>query len=78
MSTPTDRPAPSPATDETEVRALYQQLLDGWNKRSADAMVEPIAEDGELIGFDGSQYIGRAEILSNLQQIFSHHPTPPT
>jgi uncharacterized protein (TIGR02246 family) len=62
---------------ETEVRALYQQLLDGWNKRSADAMAEPFAEDGELIGFDGSQVIGKTEIVSHLQPIFAGHITPP-
>jgi uncharacterized protein (TIGR02246 family) len=64
-------------SDETEVRALYHQVLDGWNKRSAEAFAAPFAEDGEVIGFDGSQYSGRAEIESNLQQIFANHVTPP-
>jgi uncharacterized protein (TIGR02246 family) len=61
---------------DTEIRALYQQLLDGWNKRSADAMAEPFAEDGELIGFDGSQVTGKAAVVSHLQPIFADHPTP--
>lgn len=39
-------------------------------------MAEPFAEDGELIGFDGSQFAGRAEIALHLQQIFADHPTP--
>jgi uncharacterized protein (TIGR02246 family) len=69
-------PAHSSSTDETEVRALYQQLLEGWNKRSADAMADPFDEEGELIGFDGSQFAGRADIASHLQQIFADHPTP--
>lgn len=62
---------------ETEVRALYQQLIDGWNKRNADDMAEPFAEDGEVIGFDGSMYIGRVEIATNLRQIFIDHVTAP-
>ncbi|MDE3838953.1 DUF4440 domain-containing protein [Bacillus methanolicus] len=62
---------------ETEVRELYQLVIDGWNKRSANAMAEPFAEDGEMIGFDGSQVIGRAEIVSHLQPIFADHPTAP-
>jgi uncharacterized protein (TIGR02246 family) len=70
-------PAYSPSRDETEVRALYQQLIEGWNSRSADAMSAPFTEDGELIGFDGSQLTGRAEIASHLRQIFADHPTPP-
>ncbi|WP_420100617.1 SgcJ/EcaC family oxidoreductase, partial [Escherichia coli] len=39
-------------------------------------MAEPFAEDGELIGFDGSHCVGRAEILSHLQPISANHPTP--
>ncbi|AIE60115.1 SgcJ/EcaC family oxidoreductase [Bacillus methanolicus] len=62
---------------ENEVRELYQKVIDGWNKRSADAMAEPFAEDGELIGFDGSQVIGKEEIISHLQPIFADHPTAP-
>jgi uncharacterized protein (TIGR02246 family) len=64
------------STDETEVRSLYQQLLEGWNKGSADGMAAPFAEDGEIIGFDGSQFAGRAAIALHLQQIFSNHATP--
>ena len=62
---------------ETAVRALYQQLLEGWNKRIADEMAAPFAEDGELIGFDGSQILGKTEIVSHLKPIFDHHVTPP-
>lgn len=64
-----------PASAESEVRALYQQLLQGWNQRSAQGMAEPFAKDAELIGFDGSLMAGRAELVSQLQQIFAHHPT---
>jgi uncharacterized protein (TIGR02246 family) len=60
-----------------EVIALYQKLLDGWNNRNAGAMAEQFTEKGEMIGFDGSQEIGREEIFSHLQPIFESHPTPP-
>jgi len=75
MSFPTIPPEHSPSTDETGVRELYQQLLDGWNKRSADVMADPFDEEGELIGFDGSHFTGRTEIASHLRQIFADHPT---
>jgi hypothetical protein len=45
MSSPTFQPASSSSADETKVRALYQQLLEGWNERSAEAMAEPFAEE---------------------------------
>ncbi len=75
MSSQTFRPQDSPSPAEIEVRALYRQLLDGWNKRSADAFAAPFIEDGDVIGFDGSQMTGRADIASTLQQIFANHPT---
>ncbi|MBN3527379.1 SgcJ/EcaC family oxidoreductase [Paenibacillus apiarius] len=58
-----------------EVRALYQQLIEAWNNRSARAMAELFAEEGELIGFDGSQVLGRNEIFAHLEPLFEHHPT---
>ena len=54
------------STDEMEVRTLYQQVLNGWNQHDAGAFAAPFAEDGEVIGFDGSQMTGRAEIASTL------------
>jgi len=65
----------SPSSDEIEVRRLYQQLLDSWNRRDADAFASSFAEDAHVIGFDGSQMAGQAEISSTLRQIFADHPT---
>ncbi len=65
------------SSDEAAVRALYQRMLDGWNQRNADAMAALCTENSEMIGFDGSQLIGRAEIASTLRDIFANHPTPP-
>src|SRR5260370_34340855 len=77
MSSHIFRSEDSLSADEVEIRTLYRELLDGWNKRSADAMAVLFAEDGDLVGFDGSQLSGRAEIASTLQQIFADHITPP-
>jgi uncharacterized protein (TIGR02246 family) len=60
-----------------DVHLLYQQLIAAWNNRSAARMANQFAEDGELIGFDGSQVMGREEIFSHLTPIFEDHPTPP-
>lgn len=71
------RPQDAPSFDESEVYTLYRQILDGWNQHSAEAFASPFAEDGEVIGFDGSQMIGQAEIASTLEQIFANHVTAP-
>src|SRR6266480_5940723 len=77
MSSYTFQPQNSASADESEIRELYRQMLDGWNNRSADAFAVPFAEDGESIGFDGSQLVGRTEIVSMIRQIFADHPTAP-
>src|SRR5215470_911334 len=77
MSSHPLRQQDTPSTDEVEVRTLYRQMLDGWNHRSADAFAVPFAPDGEVIGFDGSQMNGRAEIAATLGQIFADHVTAP-
>lgn len=74
MSTPAFRPQDA-ASQEIEIRALYREMLDGWNKQNADASAAPFAEDGEAIGFDGSQHSGRAGIASEIRQIFANHQT---
>jgi uncharacterized protein (TIGR02246 family) len=60
---------------EDEIRALYHVMIDAWNRKSAEGFAAPFAEDGESIGFDGSQTAGRASIVSDLQPIFADHST---
>jgi uncharacterized protein (TIGR02246 family) len=60
-----------------EVYSLYLRLINAWNNRNASEMAEQFTDDGEPIGFDGSQVIGREDILSHLKPIFEKHPTPP-
>jgi uncharacterized protein (TIGR02246 family) len=64
------------ASDESnEVAALYHAVLDCWNRRTAGGFAALFAEKGNMVGFDGSQVDGRAEIAGHLAPIFEHHPT---
>jgi uncharacterized protein (TIGR02246 family) len=56
--------------DEAAVRALYQELMDGWNQGNGDAFAAVFTEDGDLIGFDGTHFKGRQEIAPFHQQLF--------
>jgi len=58
------------SADEAAVRALYQQLIDGWNEGSGEAFALPFAEDGDLVAFDGTHFKGRSEIVPFHQQLF--------
>lgn len=62
-------------SDGSAVNDLYRQQLDGWNTRNADALGALYAEDANVIGFDGSQVDGRAEIEAHFRQIFADHQT---
>ncbi len=58
------------SADEVAIRSLYQQAMDGWNRGSGEAFASPFAEDGDLVGFDGTHLKGRQEIASFHQQLF--------
>ena len=75
MDSVTTRSNDSGTTDESQIRWLYQAWLERWNRRSAGEMADLVAEDGNLIGFDGSQINGRSEVEAVLGQIFADHQT---
>jgi uncharacterized protein (TIGR02246 family) len=58
-----------------DLRALYLRLLRGWNDRDANTMAECFAENGIMIGFDGSLAEGQAPIRDHLSPICADHPT---
>jgi uncharacterized protein (TIGR02246 family) len=61
--------------NEAPVIALYQGVLAEWNARDASAYAAFFDEAAEVIGFDGSQMHGRAEIERTLAGIFADHAT---
>lgn len=58
------------------VQQVYEQLLENWNNKNAYQIAELFREDGESIGFDGSQSLGRQEVFSHLHLVFEQHDTP--
>ena len=61
---------------DAQIRALYHQFLDGWNRRSGASVAAGFADDGDIIGFDGSHHRGRLSIAADLRAIFGSHQTP--
>jgi uncharacterized protein (TIGR02246 family) len=60
---------------DAEVRSLYDELIRGWNARDGAAMAAPFADDGVVIGFDGSVHSGRETIATEMARIFADHET---
>jgi len=56
-----------------EVRGIYERMIAGWNAGDAAAMTRDFADDGQLVGFDGSEVSGREQITSHLARIFADH-----
>jgi uncharacterized protein (TIGR02246 family) len=65
-----DKKTTTNPTDEEAVRALYQELMDGWNRGSGDTFAAVFTEDGDLIAFDGTHFKGRKEIAPFHQELF--------
>ena len=61
--------------NDAQIRALYAQFLDGWNRRSGAAVAAAFADDGDIIGYDGTHHHGRLAIAADFRQIFGSHPT---
>ena len=64
-----DMTTTNPASEEA-VRALYRQLMDGWNQGSGIAFASVFTEDGGLVAFEGTHFKGRKEIAPFHQQLF--------
>ena len=60
---------------EEAVRAMYRAILAGWNAQDAHAFAAAFADDGEVIGFDGSRVVGRGQIEEEMARIFADHAT---
>lgn len=57
----------------SDVEALYRELLAAWNRGDAAGWGALFAEDGSLVGFDGSPVESRAAITAHLEGIFADH-----
>ncbi len=62
-------------TEEANVRLLYKTWIEAWNNQNAKGMSDLVLEDGDLVGFDGSQMKGSKEVYSVTGEIFAAHPT---
>jgi uncharacterized protein (TIGR02246 family) len=58
-----------------EIEKLHSELLTSWNKQDAKGIASLFLDNGNLIGFDGSQINGQNQIETELTQIFANHKT---
>lgn len=58
---------------EHGVEACYRAIIEAWNSGDPASFAAQFAEDGAIIGYDGSPSNGRAEIEAHLRTIFKDH-----
>jgi uncharacterized protein (TIGR02246 family) len=68
-------PGPGSSAADAEVRELYRKLLEAWDKRNARDYAMLFVPDAILVGFDGTQVFGQADIGAHISEVFSHHQT---
>lgn len=61
--------------NNAEIEKLHAALLTFWNKQDAKGMALLFSGEGNVVGFDGSQINGPANIETELTKIFEHHKT---
>ena len=61
--------------ETTSIKKIYEELLSCWNNQNASGMASLFTSDGNVIGFDGSQMNGQAQIETELKQVFTDHKT---
>ncbi|HEV7495503.1 SgcJ/EcaC family oxidoreductase [Baekduia sp.] len=64
-----------PDDPERSLQSLYRAVLAAWNTDDAAAFAAPFADDGQVVGFDGSEITGRASIAEQMAAIFADHAT---
>ena len=69
-STPMHDNTMTSSADEAAVRALYEELMHGWNRGSGEDFAAVFAEDGDLVAFDGTHFEGREQIAPFHQELF--------
>jgi uncharacterized protein (TIGR02246 family) len=61
--------------NKEEIEKLHSDLLSAWNNQDARSMASLFSKDANLIGFDGSQINGQANIEPEMSKVFSDHKT---
>ncbi len=58
-----------------EIEKLHAELLNAWNNQDAGGMASLFSKEANLVGFDGSQINGQADIEPEMRKIFADHKT---
>jgi uncharacterized protein (TIGR02246 family) len=60
-------------SDRSAIERLFEDVAAGWNAGSAHAIASAFVEDALMIGYDGREMRGKADIERSLRAVFGDH-----
>ena len=60
-------------TDEAQILALFDDLLDDWGKGDGEAYGSRFTGDADYVAFDGTHTTGRQQIATSHQELFDKY-----
>jgi uncharacterized protein (TIGR02246 family) len=73
MTVAYDQARLSRTAEASAVADLYERLISAWNATDAKAFAATLADEGVVIGFDGSELVGRIAVEREMTRIFADH-----
>lgn len=61
--------------NEKVIKELHMKLLTAWNSQDASGMASLFTDNGNVVGFDGSENNGKEQIDKEMNKIFKDHKT---
>src|SRR4029453_19324742 len=56
--------------DEAAIRAIHRQMIEAWNRGSAEGFAAAFTDEADFIAFEGTHLTGHAQIVAFHRQIF--------
>jgi uncharacterized protein (TIGR02246 family) len=56
--------------DEAAIRAIHRQMIEAWNRGSAEGFAAAFTDDADFIAFEGTHLSGHAQIVAFHRKIF--------
>src|SRR5262245_29277555 len=56
--------------DEAAIRAIHRQMIEAWNRGSAEGFAAAFTDEADFVAFEGTHLVGHSRIVAFHRQIF--------
>jgi hypothetical protein len=61
---------------EAAIRAIHRQMIEAWNRGSAEGFAAAFTDEADFIAFEGTHLVGHSRIVAFHRQIFDTWSRP--